>query len=274
MFARSPESLTALLVKIPGLSSVCARLTTFLPLADRALLSLIQVYSLPSALSESARYEQAISALDSRRLKMLRRRLCDPYTYVVAATLDTEQIAGVSMWIPPKSQQRKVPWYFRLLGYFYKLYDATAGLLRFFPCLERYLYPTWPAVKQRLQALQTVDREIQQKVIPSDIRQQGYWTLALLGTSEQFGRRGVGSSLLRWGCSKADETDHAVFMTASAKGEQLYLKDGFEILSKELLFDKEPNGSIWQAYMMRPPKSRRPREEEGTSIKAPEEKDR
>lgn len=196
---------------------------------------------------------------------MLRRRLCDPGAYVVAASLgDDRQIAGVSMWIPPdkhKQLQRPVPWYFRLLRYLYNAYDRVSSLLAFFPRLEQYLYPTWPGVKCRLKALQAVDRGIQQKVIPDEIRQQGYWTLALLGTSEQFARRGIGSSLLRWGCDKADETDHAVFMTASLKGEQLYLKHGFQVLSRELLFEKEAKGGgIWQAYMMRFPKSQRERE--------------
>jgi GNAT superfamily N-acetyltransferase len=199
---------------------------------------------------------------------MLRRRLCDSNTYVVAAELE-DQIAGVSMWIPPKanrSLQRRIPWYFRLLSYVYKAYDAVVSLLHFFPRIERYLYPAWPGVKQRLQALQAVDRQIQQKVIPFDIREQGYWTLALLGTDERFQRRGVGGRLLRWGCDKADETDSAVFMTASVKGEQLYLKHGFEVLSKELLFEEETKDGIWQAYMMRFPKSRRDVPEDEKSL--------
>lgn len=99
--------------------------------------------------------------------------------------------------------------------------------------------------------MRKADKEAMESAIPPDVTARGYWTLAGLGVSEEYGRRGIGSKLLQWGCEEADKTDRAIVISASVDGEKLYSRCGFETMKRILLEDEQTGGSIKQAYMIR-----------------------
>lgn len=65
--------------------------------------------------------------------------------------------------------------------------------------------------------------------------------LHLLLTHPSYRRRGAGGMLVRWGCDKADEMGIMAACTASAAGEAVYKKNGFEV-KKLVELDLSPFG--------------------------------
>lgn len=51
----------------------------------------------------------------------------------------------------------------------------------------------------------------------------------ILMTHPKYQRQGAGSVLVQWGCEKADSLGLLSALTASAAGEKVYTKHGFEI---------------------------------------------
>lgn len=60
-------------------------------------------------------------------------------------------------------------------------------------------------------------------------------------TDPKYQRRGAGSMLVKWGCDKADEMGIICALQASAAGEQVYLRQGFE-LKRTAVMDLRPYG--------------------------------
>lgn len=103
-----------------------------------------------------------------------------------------------------------------------------------------------------------LDDEIKTKHLLEELKDETYWTLAVLGVSEEYGRRGIGTKLLQWGFDKADADDRAIFVSASKEGAGLYLKNGFQVLhhAAEAVYDPI-RGWVDQTYLVRWQKSRR-----------------
>lgn len=61
---------------------------------------------------------------------------------------------------------------------------------------------------------------------------QPYLVLDTLVTLPQHERRGAGSALVRWGCSKADEANVAAYLEASLVGAPMYARHGFRAVKQ------------------------------------------
>lgn len=191
---------------------------------------------------------------------MMYRQTCNPDVYVHGAyTPDLKDITGFAIWAPPSGAaelQRRVSPLYRLLGMLIYLKDQLVTFL--YPSfLQRILDPAGIAREERKRSMIAADAAIEHEAIPPSIQEQDFWQLIALGVSEEYERRGIGSQLLQWGCDKADETDHAVFIAASQDGEKLYARHGFEVLRRETLLKDVPGAAIYQTYMIRWPKSQR-----------------
>ena len=195
------------------------------------------------------------------RAALMRKILCDPSKHVIAASIGQE-LAGFSVWTPPKIEpglRRHIPLRHRLIGALYTFYDKLVSIL--FPTwLQRFFASPAKVERSRRSSLMNAGDSVGlEDVIPADITARGYWTLMILGVSPDFGRRGIGSKLLEWGCARADETDRAVLVVASPAGEQLYGRRGFETVGVNTMLDKEEAEGMTQTYMIRFPASQRGR---------------
>lgn len=188
------------------------------------------------------------------------RRYCEPTKYMVCAKVQGD-VAGVAIWTPPKDRQRVVPLHLRGLGILLSIYDKLA----------KYIYPDWLGKRlnpstytaiagqtARREEIMKVDDEIREKSLPVEMKEGTYWTLSVLGVSEEYGRRGIGTKLFRWGFERADLDDRAIFVSASREGAALYIKNGFEVLHHASQVVHDPiRGWIDQTYLIRWNKSRR-----------------
>lgn len=59
-----------------------------------------------------------------------------------------------------------------------------------------------------------------------------HWELYFLGVDPAFGRRGLGSDLIKWGQQRAAEDGVPLLLWASQQGEPLYLRMGFKEIAK------------------------------------------
>lgn len=76
----------------------------------------------------------------------------------------------------------------------------------------------------------------------------------LLGTHEDYQRRGIAASLLKWGTDHADQEGLETYLDASAKGEPYYIKrHGFEPKKQVPIPDREAYGSYNYVSMLRAP---------------------
>lgn len=190
---------------------------------------------------------------------MLRRYL-DQTTYMVCAKIDSK-IAGISIWSPPEDFKMSSPLHLRMLRLIVSVYDT----------LSSYLYPEWlqkqinpteyEATRSRIEgreAIMAVDDDLKRIALANGPKEGSYWTLAVLGVSEEYGRRGIGTKLLHWGFEEADKTDRAIFVSASEEGTALYIKSGFEVLYKapQVVYDPV-RGWVNQTYLIRWQKSKR-----------------
>lgn len=85
-----------------------------------------------------------------------------------------------------------------------------------------------------------------------------WWSMELLVTDRAYRRRGAASQLVEWGCSSADKESLWSGVEASAMGEPLYDRAGFEKkAAKTVKLDGEDEGLTY-AIMMRPPRANEP----------------
>lgn len=188
------------------------------------------------------------------------RRFLDHTTYMVCAKVDND-VAGIAIWAPPSDMKTRTPWYWRLYRIALSVYDTVTA----------YVYPDWLRKRintaeytelqgrtKRRENIMKLDDDIKQKCLPEDMKDESYWTLAVLGVSEEYGRRGIGTKLLQWGFDQADKDDRAIFVSASQDGTALYLKTGFEVLHREAEAVYDPiRGWVDQTYLVRRRKSER-----------------
>ncbi|KAJ0421510.1 acyl-CoA N-acyltransferase [Aspergillus carlsbadensis] len=59
-----------------------------------------------------------------------------------------------------------------------------------------------------------------------------HYYLDMLGTRPEFNGRGLGSKLLRWGLSRADEEKVMTFLVSTPQGKRLYERYGFETVAE------------------------------------------
>jgi GNAT superfamily N-acetyltransferase len=139
----------------------------------------------------------------------------------------------------------------------YTIYDKLVS--PFIPVWIRRLFASRATVEylRRSGLMNAGDSIGLDDAIPADIAARGYWTLMVLGVSEEFARRGVGSRLLQWGCDQADRTDRAVLVVASPEGEQLYGRRGFVKVGFNVMLEKKEAEGMTQTYMIRFPASQR-----------------
>lgn len=204
----------------------------------------------------TAGHEKAVANSVPRRIAMLNRQMCNPGSYVLSAIVDG-RIAGFSMWSAPIEQdpstKRFIPFHLRVWGKLYKLYDRIIGLL--YPTfLRRILDPLRAEQLRRRSVMMQEDGQVEEAVLPEEVKRDGHWTLNALGVSEEFGRRGIGSKLLQWGIEQADKSGHAVTLAASEDGAKRYARHGFRMLLQTALLRDEVDAGqegIWQGYMLR-----------------------
>ncbi|KAF2165469.1 hypothetical protein M409DRAFT_24319 [Zasmidium cellare ATCC 36951] len=87
------------------------------------------------------------------------------------------------------------------------------------------------------------------------IGRRPYMLLQVIGTRDGHQRRGVGAISMKWGTEKADELGLPLYLEATAKGEGLYRKWGFQEVDV-LPFDARKHGypdPLTHLIMLRPP---------------------
>lgn len=217
-------------------------------------------FAYPCRKTQLEDYKTAVEKTDPLRQASMLRRLNEPTHYMVCAKVDGH-VAGVSIWTPPTDRERYVPLHLRLLGIALATYDTLA----------KYVYPDWlrryinpvehkelAARAERREAIMGLDDKIKEQCLPESMKEGTYWTLAVLGVSEEYGRRGIGTKLLQWGFEQADKDDRPIFVSASQEGTALYTKTGFEVLyhASQVVYDPI-RGWVDQTYLVRWNKSRR-----------------
>lgn len=218
------------------------------------------MFAYPNRKIDADAYNAAVLKTDPLRQFSMLRRYCEATNYMVCAKVDNH-IAGVAIWTPPKDKQRIVPLHIRILKVVLSIYDKIVG----------YTYPDWlwrrlspsthaarSAEALRRQEIMKLDNEIREKSLPAEMKEGTYWTLSVLGVSEEYGRRGIGTKLLQWGFERADEDDRPIFVSASQEGAALYRKNGFEVLYHASQVFRDPiKGWIDQTYLIRWNKTQR-----------------
>ncbi|KAL4878085.1 hypothetical protein BJY04DRAFT_196700 [Aspergillus karnatakaensis] len=104
----------------------------------------------------------------------------------------------------------------------WKLYETTKSREE----RQKEAETTWPASSDAAlcdRFFGTLDKERR-----SATADQPHYYLDMLGTRPQFNGRGLGSKLLNWGLSKADEEKVMVFLVSTPQGKQLYERYGFQ----------------------------------------------
>lgn len=77
--------------------------------------------------------------------------------------------------------------------------------------------------------------------------------LELLGTHDDYQGHGLGSSMLEWGCSKADSESLETYLDASEKGQPFYKKHfAFKHGKNIAIPDKEAYGTFTCISLVRP----------------------
>lgn len=77
--------------------------------------------------------------------------------------------------------------------------------------------------------------------------------LELLGTHDDYQRRGLGSAMLEWGCSKADSEGLETYLDASERGRPVYKKHfGFTTERVIKIPDRSAYGSFLCLSLVRP----------------------
>jgi ribosomal protein S18 acetylase RimI-like enzyme len=188
------------------------------------------------------------------------RRYCEPTSYMVCAKVDNE-VAGVAIWTPPKKKLRYVPLHLRFLRLVLSVYDTITAFI--YPdWLRKMINPTkheeLAGRSERRSKIMDLDNEIRKNCVPSEMKEGTYWTLSVLGVSEEYGRRGIGTKLLQWGFDRADADDRPIFVSASQEGAALYKKSGFQVIhyAPQILYDPI-RGWMDQTYLVRWNRSRR-----------------
>ncbi|KAL3444410.1 hypothetical protein BJX65DRAFT_320006 [Aspergillus insuetus] len=74
-----------------------------------------------------------------------------------------------------------------------------------------------------------------------------HYYLDMLGTRPEFNGHGLGSKMLRWGLSRADEEKTMVILVSTPQGKRLYERYGFETVAE---YEAVPGYSM--ASMVRP----------------------
>ena len=188
------------------------------------------------------------------------RRYCEPTNYMVCAKVDNE-VAGVAIWTPPKDRLRYVSLHLKFLRVVLSVYDTITAFI--YPdWLQKLINPTkheeLAGRNERRSKIMELDKEIQESNLPLEMKEGTYWTLSVLGVSEEYGRRGIGTRLLQWGFERADADDRPIFVSASQEGARLYKKAGFQVIhhASQILYDPI-RGWMDQTYLVRWNQSKR-----------------
>lgn len=223
-------------------------------------LPIYTVYAYPCLKSEPDAYKRAVQNTDPVRQASTLREYCEPTNYMVCAKVKNT-LAGVAIWECHKDRLRHVPLHLRFLRLVLSVYDTITPFL--YPnWLQRIINPSKHAElagrKERLSKIIVSNDSIRKNHLPSEMNEGTYWTLSVLGVSEEYGRRGIGTRLLQWGCERADADDKSIFVCASQEGAALYKKNGFQVVHhvSQLLYDPI-RGWMDQTYLVRWNKSRR-----------------
>uniref|UniRef100_V5GUJ8 N-acetyltransferase domain-containing protein n=2 Tax=Kalmanozyma brasiliensis (strain GHG001) TaxID=1365824 RepID=V5GUJ8_KALBG len=84
-----------------------------------------------------------------------------------------------------------------------------------------------------------------------------YWFLKLLIIDPSFQRKGLGSKLVNWGTSRADEEGVCAWLESSPMGKGAYLKAGFRVLGMDRVDEpKAQKGYVEWPYMIHEPKGK------------------
>lgn len=203
----------------------------------------------------SPEYRHAVAKTEPLRRAMLRRQLCNSGVHIHSAFVG-DKVAGFAIWAPPKTAERYIPWHLRGFDLLLQLWDALYYIV--YPPFIRRFFDKYDTERlRRRDLIQAADAEYEEKIIPEDVKQEDYWSLAALGVSDEFERRGIGSQLLKWGMDAADKSDKAIVVAASIEGERLYTKHGFVTMDRTTLLPDQPGGGVTQVYMLRLQKSKR-----------------